>query len=78
MERKLRIGEPDAANMPFIFGIGDSVRLKFDHSMAGTIKDGCFQGKYPSGPYAIRYEIEIQDSQMFSADQMELEKITKD
>lgn len=78
MERKIRIHEPDAASVPFFFKVGHRVRLKSDHAMSGIIRDGWFEGEYPSGSYHVWYEIETQDSQWFTASQMELEEIRGD
>lgn len=78
MERGIRISEPDALNVPFIFEVRNRVRLKSDYSMRGIIKDGWFEGEYPSGSYQVWYEIETQDSQFFTANEMELEKISED
>jgi hypothetical protein len=46
--------------------------------MSGIIKDGWFEGEYPSGSYQVWYEIETQDSQLFSVNEMELEKMSED
>jgi hypothetical protein len=46
--------------------------------MSGIIKAGWFEGEYPSGSYQVWYEIESQDSQLFTANEMELEKISAD
>jgi len=78
MERRIRITDPDALKVPFVFEVGNRVRLKSDDSMSGIIKDGWFEGEYPSGSYQVWYEIETQDSQLFTANEMELEKIGAD
>jgi hypothetical protein len=78
MERRIRITEPDALKVPFVFEVGKRVRLKTDYSVSGIIKDGWFEGEYPSGAYQVWYEIETQDSQLFTANEMELEKIGTD
>ena len=71
------ISGPDALKVPFIFEVGNRVRVKSDYSMSGIIKDGWFEGEYPSG-YQVWYEIETQDSQLFSVNEMELEKMSED
>ena len=43
--------------------------------MSGVINDGWFEGEYPSGSYQVWYGIETEDSQLFIAREMELEKI---
>ena len=78
MERRIRISEPDALKAPFIFEVGNLVRLMYDYSMSGIIKDGWFEGEYPSGSYKVWYEIETRDSQLFTANEMQLEKISAD
>ena len=78
MERRIRISEPDALKVPFVFEVGKRVRLNTDYSVIGIIKDGWFEGEYPSGSYQVWYEIETQDSQLFTANEMELEKISED
>lgn len=78
MERRIRINEADAPRVPFVFEVGNRVRLKSDYSMSGIIKDGWFEGEYPSGSYQVWYEIETQDSQLFTAAQIQLEKIRDD
>jgi hypothetical protein len=74
----IRISEPDALKVPFIFEVGNRVRVKSDYSISGIIKDGWFEGEYPSGSYQVWYEIETQDSQLFSVNEMELEKMSED
>ena len=78
MERRIRITEPDALKVPFIFEVGNHVRLKSDYSVSGIIKDGWFEGEYPPGSYQVWYEIETRDSQLFTANEIELEKISAD
>jgi hypothetical protein len=78
MERRLGINDPDAAKVPFVFAVGDSVRLRSDHSLSGTIKNGWFEGEYDAGSFKIWYEIETQNSQLIRAEQLELEKVTED
>lgn len=51
MERRINISEPDALKVPFIFRVGNRVRLESDSSMSGIIKDACFEGEYPLGSY---------------------------
>ena len=76
MERRIKISEPDALKVPFVFEVGNRVPLTSDYSMSGIIKAGWFEGEYPSGSYQVWYEIESQDSQLFTANEMELEKIS--
>jgi len=78
MQRRIGITEPDALKVPFIFEVGNRVRLKCDYSMSGIIKDGWFEGEYRSGSYHVWCEIETPDSQLFTASEMELEKIRED
>ena len=78
MERRIRITEPDALKVPFVFEVGKRVRLKSDYSVSGIIKDGWFEGAYPPGSYQVWYEIETRDSQLFTTNEMELEKICAD
>ena len=77
MQRRIRISEPDALKVPFVFEVGKRVRLTTDYSVIGIIKAGWFEGEYPSGSYQVWYEIETQDSQLFTANEMELEKISE-
>jgi hypothetical protein len=74
MERRIKVSEPDALKVPFIFEVGNRVRLKTDYSMSGIIKAGGFEGEYPSGSYQVWYGIETQDSQLFIAREMELKR----
>jgi hypothetical protein len=78
MERRIRITEQDALKVPFVFEVGKRVWLKTDYSVSGIIRDGWFEGEYPSGSYQVWYEIESRDSQLFTANEMELEKIGGD
>jgi hypothetical protein len=78
MERRIRISEPDALKVPFVFEVGNRVRLKSDYSASGIIKDGWFEGEYPPGSYQVWYEIETRDFQLFTANEIELEKISAD
>jgi hypothetical protein len=78
MERRIRISEPDALKVPFVFEVGNRVRLMSDYSVSGIIKDGWFEGEYPPGSYQVWYEIETRDSQLFTANEIEFEKISAD
>jgi hypothetical protein len=75
VERVIRICDPDAARVPFMFKVGDSVCLKHDPSMVGKISDGQFSGGFPSGCYQIVYEIELEEGLAFLATEMDLEKL---
>lgn len=44
--------------------------------MKGRIKDGQFAGEYPSGPYEIHYEIELEQGQSFLAKEIDLERVS--
>jgi hypothetical protein len=66
----IRIWDPDAYRVPFLFQVGDRVCLKQDRSIMGKISDGEFTGGFPSGWYQVVYEIELEEGFAFHAKEM--------
>ncbi len=68
------LSEPEAATLPFLFKIGDQVRVKTS-SATGKIVEGFFHGEKDGSSYNIVYKVKVGDDLFINVPEIGLEKL---